>query len=74
MKLGNTDFQDGCAKDLSFDEFSKTYKGLLKGYDIKLAFKLLGGVTNATTKKKRTTKEDKKVEILTNKIDDKSND
>ena len=43
MKLGNTDFRDDYAKDLSFTDFKKQYVGLLKGYDIKEAFKLLGG-------------------------------
>ena len=71
MKLGNTEFQDGCAKDLSFDEFKKTYTGLLKGYDIKLAFKVLGGVI----RKAHKTKEDKSVTTSVNKVeksDDKS--
>lgn len=42
-RLGNTDFKEGAAIGCSFDDFCKVYAGKLDFFDIKDAFRILGG-------------------------------
>ena len=43
MKIGNTSFNIEAIKGMSFDEFEKTYKGLLNGADLKETYKKITG-------------------------------
>jgi hypothetical protein len=48
LKIGNTIFRKSAIKEMSFKEFEKTYKPILKGATLKEAFKQLGGKTSNT--------------------------
>ena len=43
LKIGNTIFRKSAIQDMTFKEFEKTYKPILKGVDLMEAFKTLGG-------------------------------
>jgi len=40
---GNTNFNLDAVANMTFDEFSDRYKGKLKGYDLKQAYKEMNG-------------------------------
>jgi len=43
LTLGDIDFPVGYCKDMSFTDFNKSFAGKLRKYDIKEAYKKLGG-------------------------------
>ena len=44
MKIGNTDFNPDACKDMSFEEFSKAFKGTYKGdKPVEVVYKLVTG-------------------------------
>lgn len=43
MKVGNTNFNPKAIKDMTYSQFEKQYKGILKGVDFKEAYEKLTG-------------------------------